>query len=78
MDEQDSERPSALATDTRTGRILVERRELDDGVAEHWRIDDGEHVIRFTPSDGGGPSETHVPGTQEDDPIGWFERDRRG
>lgn len=70
------ETPSAIETDTERGSILVERRELDDGVAEHWRHDDGEHVIRFLPSGRSGPVERHVPGTVEDDPIGWFERSR--
>lgn len=68
--------PEALAVDSERGDILVERRELDDGVAEHWRRGDGEHVVRFEPSGPGVPSSAHVPGTQEHDPIGWFERTR--
>lgn len=70
------EAPEALAVDSARDEILVERRELVGGVAEHWRLGDGEHVVRFTPSGPGVPSETHVPGTQTGNPIGWFERSR--
>lgn len=68
------ERPQAVAVDSERGEILVERREFDDGVAEHWRLGDGEHVVRFAPTGAGVPSETHVPATNADDPIGWYER----
>ena len=66
----------ALAVNTRVGAILVQQRALDGGVAEHWRIDDGEHVIRWVPAGFGGPTEHHVPGDSTNDPIGWFERTR--
>lgn len=63
----------ALATDTRRGEILVERRTYDEGIAEHWRRDDGEHVVRFTLAGNGTTRTHHVPGEQAGDPFGWFE-----